>query len=157
MATNARGHLTRGAPAAEIELPIEAKGPVDSTFGDAGVVVFGNGVPNRVAMPLVVNGEPRNSNGLVVVDDRRIVTASTTGASPEIGRAFVARFSEDGRVDTTFGAAGRITLGIETRGYNITDVHPSLERYTCRDSWSWNAALPTGIHRSWDQPPHWFS
>lgn len=77
-------------------------GSPDTSFGTAGVVVFGN----QVTVPV----------GVAIQTDGKIVVASAAAQNGDGGFAFgLARFNSDGSVDSTFGNGGHVG-GFTLRG-----------------------------------------
>src|SRR5262249_37655518 len=97
-------------------------GSVDPTFGSGGVarVAFTSGLGNEFPQSLAVRGD-----GAIVVAGS--VPSKANSGSPRL--AAVARFSNTGALDPTFGVGGELTFSVGLGGAN---------------SWGFGGALPSG-------------
>jgi uncharacterized delta-60 repeat protein len=90
---------TGSAAKAEATLLVQdASGTLDTTFGVNGVAY----------VPLGLYGAPASQKGMRLTQDGHIILCGNTETSPGYYATILARLSEDGVLDTTFGATGSI-------------------------------------------------
>lgn len=98
--TIAAGHATTGGVGGFGMIRYNTNGSLDASFGTAGkaVTTFAGGTPQAAEYPAVLAG-----NGKIVIGRYRNRESPNFGTETEI-----ARFNNNGSLDTTFGTSGRV-------------------------------------------------
>lgn len=129
------GGFSRGADNDFMLVRFLSDGSVDSSFGSGGSVVTDFGGVDEIIFAIGLQ------------DDEKIVAA---GASGDVGGAqsfLVARYSEDGSLDSTFGSGGKVETAIGTARHSVLDLTlDTPERITAvglaeGDDGRWDAAV----------------
>ena len=104
-------------------------GMLDPTFGNAGTVTFAFG--HRL----------QDADAVAIGPNGRIVVAGFT-SNGITSRSALARLLADGRIDTSFGTRGRVTLDLSPSAERFTDVAVANDGRIVAGGWAEGSLVP---------------